>query len=159
DVERARGAAEFHARHGTTTLLASLVTTSARALYAATANLKSLVDEGVLAGVHLEGPYLSAARCGAQNPAHLRDPDPAELGRLLDLGAVGMVTVAPERPGAIEAIERLAGRGVLAAVGHTDATYEQTLSAIEAGASVATHLCNAMRPIHHREPGPIVALL
>ena len=159
DVEQARGAAEFHRRHGTTTLLASLVTASAPTLYDGTAAFASLVDEGVLAGVHLEGPYLAQARCGAQNPAHLRDPDPGELARLLDLGAVRMMTLAPERPGGIDAIRLLAQRGVLAAIGHTDATYEQTLAAIEAGARVGTHLCNGMRPIHHREPGPIIALL
>ena len=70
-----------------------------------------------------------------------------------------MVTIAPERDGALEAIELLAAHGVVAAVGHTDATYEQTRAAVAAGATVGTHLFNGMRPVHHREPGPIVALL
>jgi N-acetylglucosamine-6-phosphate deacetylase len=69
------------------------------------------------------------------------------------------VTIAPELPGALMAIGLLAERGVIAAIGHTDATYEQTLAGISAGASVGTHVCNAMRPMHHRDPGPIVALL
>jgi len=159
DVAQARAAADFHARHGTTTMLASLVTAPFELLRYATAAYAPLIAERVLEGVHVEGPYLSAARCGAQNPAYLRDPDLAELAALLDLGGVRMVTIAPERPGALAAIELLVARGVIAAVGHTDATYDQTRDAIGAGAGVATHLCNAMRPIHHREPGPIVALL
>jgi N-acetylglucosamine-6-phosphate deacetylase len=102
---------------------------------------------------------LSPARCGAQNPAHLRDPDMAELKELLRLGVVRTVTIAPELPDALGAIRALRAKGVVAAVGHTDATYEQTRAAVDAGARVATHLCNAMRPVHHRDPGPIVALL
>src|SRR5436190_1394309 len=86
-----------------------------------------IVTDGVVAGVHVEGPYLSAARCGAQNPAHLRDPDLAELAELLGLGGVRMMTIAPELPGAVAAISLLVEAGVVAAVGHTDATYEQTL--------------------------------
>ncbi len=159
DADEARQAAAFHRRHGTTTMLASLVTAARQETYDATAALAELVHSGELAGVHLEGPYLSAARCGAQNPAHLRDPDPAELEALVDLGVVRMVTIAPELPGALSAIRQLRAHGVVAAVGHTDATYEQTQAAVEAGASLATHLCNAMRPVHHRDPGPIVALL
>ena len=159
DPGQARAAAAFHAGHGTTTMLASLVTAPEEALARATTAYRPLVDEGVVAGLHYEGPYLSTARCGAQNPAHLRDPDLDELDRLLDLGGVRMVTIAPELPGALDAIARLRERGVVAAVGHTDATYEQTLAAVEAGATVATHLANAMRPMHHRDPGAVVALL
>lgn len=159
DASQVREAAAFHARHGTTTMLASLVTAPSSLLVAATKEYAPLVAEGVIAGLHYEGPYLSVLRCGAQNPAHLRDPSLSELSRLLDLGGVRMVTIAPELPGAIAAIELLVSRGVVAAVGHTDATYDQTVAAVRAGATVATHLCNGMRPVHHREPGPIVALL
>jgi N-acetylglucosamine-6-phosphate deacetylase len=158
DPDSARQAAAFHLRHGTTTLLASLVTAPHELMLAATKAYAPLVAEGVLAGVHLEGPYLSHARCGAQNPAYLRDPSTVELVGLLD-GVVRMVTIAPELPGALDAIRLLAERGVTAAVGHTDATYEQTLAAVAAGASVGTHLFNGMRPPHHREPGPVFALL
>ena len=70
-----------------------------------------------------------------------------------------MVTLAPERSGGIEAIRRIVDAGAVAAVGHTEASYQQTCAAIEAGATVGTHLFNAMRPIHHREPGPVIALL
>jgi N-acetylglucosamine-6-phosphate deacetylase len=74
-------------------------------------------------------------------------------------GAVRMVTVAPELPGALDAIAFLAERGIVAAIGHTDATYEQTLAGVAAGATVGTHVFNGMRPPHHREPGPVFALL
>jgi N-acetylglucosamine-6-phosphate deacetylase len=159
DADEARAAAAFHLAHGTTTMLASLVTAPVAELREATLILGPLISEGVLAGVHLEGPYLSPVRCGAQNPSHLRDPDLAELAALLDVGGVRMVTIAPELPGALDAIRFLVARGVVAAVGHTDATYPETLAAIGAGATVGTHVCNGMRPIHHREPGPVVALL
>ncbi len=159
DPEQARDVVDFHRRHGTTTMLASLVTAARQPTYDATAALAPLVHSGELAGVHLEGPYLSPARCGAQNPAYLRDPDMAELRELLRLAVVRTVTIAPELPDAIAAIRALRANGVVVAVGHTDATYEQTRAAVDAGARVATHLCNAMRPVHHRDPGPIVALL
>jgi N-acetylglucosamine-6-phosphate deacetylase len=159
DPAQAQAVAAFHASRGTTTMLASLVASPRELLRDATVAFGPLIQQGVLAGLHYEGPYLSRARAGAQNPAHLRDPDVAELTSLLDLGGVRMVTVAPELAGGLDAIRLLVERGVVAAVGHTDATYEQTVAAVEAGASVGTHVCNAMRPIHHREPGPIVALL
>lgn len=159
DPEQARATAAFHRGQGTTTMLASLVTASRRETLAQTRALAPLVHGGEIAGVHLEGPYLSPARCGAQNPAHLRDPDPAELADLLALGVVRTITIAPELPGALPAIEQVRAHGAVVAVGHTDATYQQALAAVDAGATLATHLCNAMRPIHHRDPGPIVALL
>ncbi|MEV4197272.1 N-acetylglucosamine-6-phosphate deacetylase [Micromonospora globbae] len=161
DADQAREAATFHLRHGTTTLLASLVSSPFALMRAATAAFRPLVDEGVLAGIHFEGPYLSTARCGAQNPEHLRDPSTDELAELIELGgdAIRMVTLAPERDGALEAVKLLTAHRVVAAVGHTDATYDETRAAVAAGASVATHLFNGMRPVHHREPGPVVALL
>ncbi|MDQ7906624.1 N-acetylglucosamine-6-phosphate deacetylase [Phytohabitans sp. ZYX-F-186] len=161
DAADAREAAAFHLRHGTTTLLASLVSSPYELMRDATAAFAPLVAEGVLAGIHYEGPYLSQLRCGAQNPAYLRDPSVEELEALVELGggAVRMVTIAPERPGALEAVKLLVSHGVVAALGHTDATYEQTLAGIEAGATVGTHVFNGMRPPHHREPGPVFALL
>ena len=161
ELASARGAAAFHAAHGTTTLLASLVTAPLELMLAATRAYAPLVQAGVIAGIHFEGPYLARSRCGAQHPAHLRTPSTVELAGLLDAGAgaVRMVTVAPELPGALDLIRLLAARGVVAAVGHTDATYAQTVAAISAGATVGTHVFNAMRPLHHREPGPVPALL
>lgn len=161
DAESARGAATFHLGHGTTTMLASLVSSPFELMRDATAAYRPLVEAGILAGLHYEGPYLSGVRCGAQNPAFLRDPSLDELAALIKLGegAVRLVTVAPELPGALEAIAFLREHGVAAAVGHTDATYEQTLAGVEAGATVGTHLFNGMRPPHHREPGPVIGLL
>jgi N-acetylglucosamine-6-phosphate deacetylase len=161
DAEDARAAAAFHLRHGTTTMLASLVSSPFGLMRDATAAFRPLVEDGTLAGIHFEGPYLSAVRCGAQNPAYLRDPSPAELTALIELGgaAVRMMTVAPELPGALAAVELLVAAGAIAALGHTDASYEQTLAGVAAGATVGTHVFNGMRPPHHREPGPVVALL
>ena len=161
EPDAARRAAAYHLRHGTTSMLASLVTAPADLMLGATKGLTPLVVEGVLAGIHFEGPYLSEARCGAQNPAHLRPPALDELTELLDAGegAVRMVTIAPELPGALDAIRLLVSRGVVAALGHTDATYEQTLNGIAAGATVGTHVFNGMPPPHHRAPGPVFALL
>jgi N-acetylglucosamine-6-phosphate deacetylase len=141
--------------------LASLVTSPPDLMLAATTAYAPLVAEGLIAGIHFEGPYLSHLRCGAQNPAYLREPSTEELSHLLKAGdgAVRMVTVAPELPGALDAIAYLVERGVVAAIGHTDATYEQTLAGIAAGATVGTHVFNGMRPPHHREPGPVFALL
>jgi N-acetylglucosamine-6-phosphate deacetylase len=154
-------AAMFHRSHGTTTTLASLVTASPADLLTAVRALAGSTRAGTVAGIHLEGPWLSVARCGAHDPAQLRDPAPAEIDALLNAGegAIRMVTLAPERVGSDDAITRFVDAGVLVAVGHTDATYEQTRHAIELGATVGTHLFNAMRPVHHREPGPAIALL
>jgi N-acetylglucosamine-6-phosphate deacetylase len=154
-------AAAFHRRHGTTTLVASLVTASPVELLRQVEELTHDVRAGVIAGIHLEGPWLSIARCGAHEPSLMRDPDPAEVDRVLEAGsgAVRMVTLAPERDGALSAIGRIVEAGIIAAVGHTDATYEQTRAAIAAGATVGTHVFNAMRTISAREPGPVIALL
>ncbi|WP_207565766.1 N-acetylglucosamine-6-phosphate deacetylase [Mycobacteroides saopaulense] len=161
DPEANRIAADWHRSHGTDGLLASLVTLAPDDMLSAVEVLADMAGTAGIAGIHLEGPWLSPRYAGAHDPRLLREPDLGELERLLDAGAghIRMVTIAPELPRAIPTIELLVERGVVAAVGHTDATYEQTLHAISAGATVATHLFNAMRPIHHREPGPIPALL
>jgi len=161
DAADARAAAAFHLGHGTTTMLASLVSSPFELMRDATRGYLPLVQDRTIAGLHYEGPYLSDARCGAQNPEFLRDPSVEELSKLIKVGegAVRMVTIAPELPGAAEAIAFLREHGVLAAVGHTDATYAQTEAGIAAGATVGTHLFNGMRPPHHREPGPVIGLL
>lgn len=150
-----------HRRHGTTAVVASLVTAGPDELLRQVTDLAADVRSGLIDGIHLEGPWLSTKRCGAHQPSLMRDPDPDEIDRVLAAGggAVRMVTVAPERDGALAAIRQLVAAGVVAAVGHTEATYEQTRAAIAAGATVGTHLFNAMRPVDRREPGPVVALL
>ncbi|MCI2419620.1 N-acetylglucosamine-6-phosphate deacetylase [Saccharopolyspora sp. K220] len=161
EVDQAHAAINTHRGHGTTTMLASLVSAPLPDLAKQISALGELVTDGVLAGVHLEGPFLSAARCGAHDPAILRPPEAAAVQQLLDAGrgAVRMVTLAPELPNSMNAIRQLVDHGVIAAVGHTDAVLDQVVPAVEAGATVATHLFNAMRPLHHREPGPIGVLL
>lgn len=159
--EETAAAVALHRRHGTTTLIASLVTAGPDELLSQVRGLAVDVRAGLLAGIHLEGPWLSVRRCGAHEPALMRDPDPAEIDRVLAAGdgAVRMVTLAPERDGALAAIDRLTAAGVVAALGHTEAGYAQTRLAIDAGATVGTHLFNAMRPIGQREPGPVIALM
>ncbi len=160
-VDAAAEAAGFHLRHGTTTTLASLVTAAPAELLAGVRALADATRRGTVAGIHLEGPWLSPARCGAHDRTRMRDPDPAEIDAVLAAGggAIRMVTLAPELPGSDEAIRRFVDAGVVVAVGHTDATHEQTRRAIDTGATVGTHLFNAMPPLHHRAPGPALALL
>ena len=161
DPQVATSGRAFHAAHGTTTSLASLVTAPIDALRRQLTTLAGLVEGGYFAGIHLEGPFLSEAEKGAHDPAHLRPPDPASVDSLLTAGrgALSMITVAPELPGALAAIRRFTDAGVQVAIGHTDADHDTVAAALDAGASVATHLFNAMRGIHHREPGPIPVLL
>lgn len=112
-------------------------------------------------GVHLEGPFLSPARPGAHRPEYLRRPSVEWIAGLIREfpGAVRLVTLAPELDGAAEVIEHLRSRGIAAAAGHTDATYPQAAAAFDRGIRLATHLFNAMRPYHHREPGIVGAAL
>lgn len=161
DAEEAQQVAAAHLRHGTTSLVASLVTDEMSQLERHVRVLGELVTDGLLAGVHLEGPWLSRDFCGAHEPSLLRPPSPEDVNRLLAAGgdALRMVTIAPELDGAMDAVRRIAGAGVVVSVGHSDATWEQAREAIEAGATAATHLFNQIRELHHRRPGPIAALL
>ncbi len=161
DAEEALTAIRTHRAHGTTTMLASTVTGDLDDLGRQAAVLSELVEQGELAGVHFEGPFISPHRCGAHDPSLLRAPDPADVRKLIDAarGTAAMMTLAPELPGGLESVRLLVDHGVIAAAGHTDGGYEATLEAIEAGARVATHLFNAMPGLQHRAPGPIAALL
>ena len=161
DPSDVRRALDFHRRHGTTTTLTSLVTADRDTLATWIRTLAPLVEAGEIAGVHLEGPWLNPVRRGAHDPRYLSMPTPAAVAELLALGGgtVKMVTLAPELPGALSAIAAVVEAGAVAAVGHTDADYDTTRAAVAAGVTVATHLFNGMPPLHHREPGPILALL
>ena len=161
DPEEILGARDFHARHGTTTTFASLVTASRDDLEAQLDVLGDLVEDGHLAGVHLEGPFLSPQQPGAHEPSLLRPPHPAAVERLVEAGRghLRMVTLAPELDGGIDAVRRFVAAGVRVAVGHTAADDDMVARAVEAGADVGTHVFNAMRPIHHRRPGPVPRLL
>lgn len=160
----ARLAAAHHLAHGTTTLLGSLVSAPARAIAERLRALRPLVRDGALAGIHLEGPFLSAARRGAQDPAAIIPGDPALLDSLLETGGgtVTSMTLAPETERFDELVPVLADHGVLPSLGHTDASAGQTTAAIGrlAGAPLsATHLFNGMPPVHHRAPGPALSCL
>lgn len=161
--EDAAAAVAFHRRHGTTRTLVSLVTASVDALLRQLEWIAELAkdDTSTVAGAHLEGPFLSDARRGAQNPAYLRTPDRGVFAQLADAadGTLRSVTLAPELPGALELVPDVLAAGAVAAIGHSDATYAEASAAIDAGASLATHLFNGMRPMHHREPGIIGAAL
>ncbi|MEV0623224.1 N-acetylglucosamine-6-phosphate deacetylase [Nonomuraea sp. NPDC050404] len=161
DLDQARDAVALHRGHGTTTTMASLVSGSIEDLTRATSALAELCEDGLLTGIHFEGPYISRARCGAHDPTVLREPSPQEFAGLVKAGRghVRMLTIAPELPGALDTIRTAVAEGVIAAIGHSDAGYEQAIEGIEAGATVATHLYNAMPPLGHRAPGPVAALL
>ncbi|MFI8999163.1 N-acetylglucosamine-6-phosphate deacetylase [Streptomyces sp. NPDC053541] len=150
-----------HRLHGTTTVVASFVTGETDFLTQRAGLLSELAEQGDIAGIHFEGPFISPCRKGAHDETLLRDPEPAEVRKLVDAarGQARMVTLATELPGGLDSVRLLAEHGVIAAIGHTDATYEQTRAAIDAGATVATHLYNAMPALGHRAPGPIAALL
>ena len=128
-ADDARRAAEFHRGHGSTTIVASLVTAPLADLEARAAMLAGLAGQGVIAGIHLEGPFLSAARCGAQDPRHMLAPDVAAFERLhaAAAGHLRVITIAPELPGAAGLIKAAVRVGVTAAVGHTDATADDHL--------------------------------
>jgi N-acetylglucosamine-6-phosphate deacetylase len=162
-VDGVRAAVDHHRAHGTTTLLASLVSAPAAVLRERLALLAPLVRAGELAGVHLEGPFLSAARCGAQDPAALVPGDPALLRELLAGGGVRSMTLAPETAAADELVAVLREHGVLPSFGHTDAGAAEATAAIRAAARTgrlsATHLFNGMPPLLSRAPGPVAACL
>lgn len=151
----------FHRQHGTTTTLVSLMATPVDALCEQLGWVAGLLGTQHIVGAHLEGPFLASARCGAQNRDHLLEPDPLVLVKLLEAGqgAVRTITIAPELPGALELIGEIVGAGAIAAIGHTDATYEQAAAGFAAGARLATHLFNAMGSLSQRAPGPAVAAL
>lgn len=159
DPDHVRHALAAHRRHGTTTTVASLVTSSPQMLQAQVVALTEFVRTGELAGVHLEGPCLSPSYKGAHAERWLIEPDHVDLLALADPRVVVMVTLAPELPGALAMVPLLTSAGVTVAIGHTAADADIARRAIEAGATVVTHLFNAMPSIHHRAPGPVPVAL
>ena len=149
---------------GVTTFLPTAVSSRAaeyRALAAAFASARGAAGAR-MPGLHLEGPLLSPGRAGAHREAEIaaaRATLDDVLDDLLATGDVRLVTVAPEQPGALTLIGRLRQAGVVVSVGHSDATFEQAVAAIDAGATLTTHLYNAMSPLHHRAPGVVGAAL
>ena len=163
DPDSARAVAEHHAGYGTTRLTASLVTAAPQVLLEQVRTLAPLVREGVFAGIHLEGPFLSRDRCGAQAPEFLTVPDTGLVDSLLAEagGTVRSMTLAPELPGAAAVTAQLSDAGVVVALGHSDASYPVFRAALRdlGGRGLVTHLGNGMPPFHHRSVGPVGASL
>ncbi|GLB66805.1 N-acetylglucosamine-6-phosphate deacetylase [Arthrobacter mangrovi] len=175
DEDAARRAAAFLHRSGTTTLLASTVPAPPAQALAALQVLAGLCADGLLAGIHAEGPFVSTECSGALEPAHLNDPDLELLARLIDAGQgqLRTMTYAPELAGAGELADRLTAHGVIPSIGHTacdSATAATALAQASEGLASAgfdgysarptvTHLFNGMPPLHHRSPGPAAACL
>lgn len=159
-------ALETHRQAGTGQLIASLVTNPLPQLTHTLSQLAHKIqdqpqDQRTLVGIHLEGPYLSPAHKGAHNPDFLTSPTPTQAEELIASaeGHLKQITIAPETDRDLEAIATFVERGVAVAIGHTDADYALAKEAFDAGASLLTHTFNAMRPLLHREPGPIAAAL
>lgn len=165
--EALRAIGTFLATHGVGNYLATTVTAPLDATLRAVEKLAKLIREPATAGqaraigIHLEGPFLSSAKCGAQPPEHLQLPSIATFDKLVDAaeGQVNLMTLAPELPGAIELIAHATARGVRVSLGHSSATAAQTKAAVAAGAISATHTFNAMRALDHREPGILGTVL
>ena len=163
DRDEHLAATRFHGRHGTTSLLATTVSSSPDHLAAAVAGLRDTmrgpVDGARIIGLNMEGPYLSVECRGAHDPTLVRDPDLDEFARLVKLadGALRVVTVAPERPRAAELIAAVRAGGAVVSIGHTATPYEVALAAVDRGAVLVTHMFNGMHPLHHRTPGMIAA--
>lgn len=156
------GMARFFARHGVTSYLPTTLAAAPADILAAVTNVAGCPqppDGAQHLGVHVEGPYLNPDHRGAQPREHLRDPGPAEYQAWLDSGAARLITVAPERPGALELIERGVARGAHFAVGHSGASYEQVLAAADRGLRQATHTFNGMLGLNHRLPGTVGGVL
>jgi len=153
-------ALDAHRAHGTTRSVISLVANPVAQLRASLGVIAELAAaDPLVLGSHLEGPFLSSDRRGAHNPQFLLDPLPWAVEELLGSarGTLRQITLAPEREGALEAIDVLVENGVTVAVGHTDAGLDLTREAFDRGARVLTHVFNAMPGIHHRAPGPVIA--
>ncbi len=167
DPDDIRAVARYHAAHGTTGLLATTVAAPIAELELALGAISdaapgsSPAGAAAVLGAHLEGPFLSRRFPGAMDPGHFQDPTQDAWERLLGVapGALAMMTIAPELPRALDLTRALVRAGAVVSLGHTDATYDEALAAAEAGATAVTHLFNAMRPMHHRDPGILGAAL
>ena len=147
-----------HRAHGTTRSVISLVANPLSSLKDSLTTIAELGDPLIL-GAHLEGPFLEVEHRGAHNRDFLREPLPSDVAELLNAahGTLRQITLAPDLPNALEAIEVLVEAGVTVAIGHTNASFEQAQQAFASGARLLTHAFNAMPGIHHRAPGPVVA--
>ena len=159
--ENIQKAIDFHKNNGSTDLLASLVSETIPDLKNQILRLIPFCENGSIAGIHLEGPYLAKARCGAHNPDLLKAPHVEEVNELLEIanGHIKMITIAPELPGAVDAIKYLSENKVIAAIGHSNGNFDDALTAIDAGASLVTHFSNGMSKLKDGEKTFASALL
>ena len=148
-------------RFGVTGFVATIVTSAPSVYPAALANLRRAPHPGEarVLGTHVEGPFISPRQHGTHDPAFLRLPDRVEAEGWLEAGDIRWLTLAPELPGALDLARFLVDRGVRVSIGHTDATWAEAAAAVDAGATMATHVFNAMRPLHHRDPGVVGLVL
>lgn len=156
---RARAA---HRAHGTTRALVSFVSNPLDSLVRGLAHVRAAMEgDPSILGAHLEGPFLAPGRRGAHAAEYLLEPTAAAVAELIAAGegVLRQVTIAPELPGALDAAERFVDAGVVVAIGHTECSAATARLAFDRGASLMTHLFNAMPPVHHREPGPALAAL
>ncbi|PPH30981.1 N-acetylglucosamine-6-phosphate deacetylase [Rathayibacter sp. AY1F9] len=161
-AEAIRAGLALHRSRGTTRSLVSLVSAPLEQLESSLDAVSALAaTDPLVLGAHLEGPFLAPSRGGAHDPAALVHPSSGAVSRLLDAarGRLAQITLAPELPGALAAVERLAGAGTVVAVGHTEADADQARAAFDRGARLVTHAFNAMPGIGHRSPGPIPVAL
>ena len=151
----------FHLQHGTTRAVVSFATAPIHQLASHVATVAELVGRAGILGSHLEGPFLAPERKGAHDAALLCAPEPSLIDTLLQAGdgTVRQVTIAPELAGGIDAVRRIVDAGAVCAVGHTNADRDTAARAFDAGASLLTHVFNAMPGLLHRSPGPIGAAL
>ncbi len=153
DADGYRQAGDALLETGVTAYLPTFVTSTEERLLAALREVPPSSGGPRILGVHLEGPFLSPQRLGIHSAADRRDPDVELLDRLLAAGPVRLVTLAPELDGADELIRRLLQHEIAISCGHTDANTTEANAAFDSGARTVTHLFNAMRPFHHRDPG------
>lgn len=163
DPEAVAAITEAHGRHGTTGMLCTTLTASEEDIIKAIRAAKAAPRRGArIIGFHVEGPFINIKLKGAQNGEFVRVGTTAEVDRIMAEGRPGDVwhfTIAPDIPGHLDVIRHMAAKGAVVSAGHTEATYDQMAAAAEAGVRHATHLYNAMRGLHHREPGTVGAAL
>jgi N-acetylglucosamine-6-phosphate deacetylase len=163
DVDGLRSIAAHHARHGVTSFLPTTWSAGHDATLAALHAIAQVAhrswDGAEILGAHMEGPYLAPQRCGAQDARAIRRADPSEVDDYLATGVVRLLTLAPELPENLDLVRVCRAAGVTASIGHSDATFDDVVTAVAAGVTHATHTGNAMRPLHHREPGTLGGVL
>ncbi|KQL35341.1 N-acetylglucosamine-6-phosphate deacetylase [Psychrobacillus sp. FJAT-21963] len=162
--EALRGMARSLVKEGTTSFLPTTMTQTTNAIETALKNIASFVsktDEAEVLGIHVEGPYISPKRAGAQPLEYIIEPTFEQFDRwqLLSNNRIKQITIAPEVTGGLEFVETASSQGIVVSIGHSDASSEEVEKAVKLGVKQATHLYNQMRPFHHREPGVVGSAL